>query len=448
MVTAILITAAACLVGCYLTVLSFALRGVSRRRLSQILVDRGRSLDEDGYADRVARDLLVIGALRAVLGLLLVISLLASLRYAPATSQWHILTRYAVALAGGTLLVSVFFVALPASIARYHREAIVAGNQGVLRVIRVMFAPLALTMIWVDPLVQRIIGIDAVERADDFDLSDEVMTVVEDHEGADVAEEQKEMLEAVFDLPKTTAEEIMTPRTDVKGLEVGATLDEVKAFILEAGHSRIPVYENSLDTIRGILYAKDLIQFVGDGETFDIESLLREPLMVPESKPVTDLLRDFKSTKVHMAIVVDEYGGTAGLITIEDIIEELVGEIQDEYEEPEEQPQFVPVGDGIYDVDARAYIDDVNDKLEASLPEDEDYDTLGGLVVSALGHIPVAGEAFVAHELRFTVTEAERTRVKRVRVEPAPEGDESETPEPLEAAAATAAESADLNGTD
>jgi len=194
----------------------------------------------------------------------------------------------------------------------------------------------------------------------------------------------------------------------------------VKQLAREAGHSRFPVYDGNLDNIVGVLYVKDLLNLVGhNGEApFDLRRTVRPALFVPESKSLRDLLAEMQQRKVHLALVLDEYGGTAGLITIEDILEEIVGEIQDEYEPDEPaEPRIELVGEGVAEADGRAYIDDVNDKLGIELPEEEDYDTVGGFVFATLGHIPEAGESFTYSSVRLTVVEAERTKVVKVRLE-------------------------------
>jgi CBS domain containing-hemolysin-like protein len=222
----------------------------------------------------------------------------------------------------------------------------------------------------------------------------------------------------------------MTPRTDVVGIDVDATLEQIRDVIIEKGFSRYPVYEGTIDHIVGILYAKDLIRLVGqpvtaessDDEGYDLRRLLREALLTPETKPVQALLAEFKARHVHIAIVLDEYGGTAGIVTIEDVIEELVGDIQDEYEQPETTPELRWIDDQTAEVDARMHVDDVNDALRLKLPEDEDYDTVGGFVFSTLGHIPIVGETVEYGSAKLTVIEAERTKVNRVRIElPSPD---------------------------
>jgi magnesium and cobalt transporter len=198
-------------------------------------------------------------------------------------------------------------------------------------------------------------------------------------------------------------------------------LDRVKEVIAESGHSRIPVFEGSLDHIVGILYARDLIKLVGEPpEKFNLRAALRPPLFVPETKLLRDLLRDFTLHKVHIAIVSDEYGGTSGLITIEDIFEELVGEISDEHE-PEEPAMLKRIDDQTVEADGRIAIDELNRILGLNLPEDAGYETLAGFVSTTVGRIPELGATFEYETTRYTVIDAEPQRVNRVRIELAPQ---------------------------
>ena len=225
------------------------------------------------------------------------------------------------------------------------------------------------------------------------------------------------MIENVLDLDETTAEEIMTPRTDMVAINIDDDLNGVLDTITSAGHSRIPVYEENIDKIIGLIYAKDLLGQVGKKhEEFELRSMIRKPYFVPETKPLRDLLHEFQNQKLHIAVVLDEYGGTAGIVTIEDILEELVGEIVDEYEKT--PPETVKkVDDTTIEVDARMYIDEVNSEFELNLPEDEDYDTLGGFVFSHLGYIPKTGESFEYENVKFTIAAAEPRNIKRVRIQ-------------------------------
>jgi magnesium and cobalt exporter, CNNM family len=403
-----------CLLVCYFSACNIGLKTLSRKRLADRL---GVGFDRDRLARFYRHQpmmLLMTGTIRAVLSLVVLLAMLYY--FEERLIGWTRLAIYLAAflVAGG--LVSIFAVAIPVSWARYQREGLIALSLPLLNTLLVVFSPIVWCLHLFDPVIRRISGVDLADD-DDSDLSDEVLSMVEGHEdGAEVDEAQKEMIEAVFDLSDTDAEQVMTPRTDIIGIEVGSSLEQVKQAILQHGHSRIPVYEQTIDNIVGILYAKDMIRYVGDSEDFDLRSVLRDAMMVPESKNAGELLGEFKAEKVHIALVLDEYGGTAGLVSIEDILEELVGEIQDEYEQAEQTPQIQRVGDQILRVDARVEIDDLIDELNIELPEDEDYDTVGGFVFATLGHIPKAGEAFDYEGLRFTVTEAERTRVVRVEV--------------------------------
>jgi len=226
--------------------------------------------------------------------------------------------------------------------------------------------------------------------------------------------DEMEMITSVIEFHDSRVSEIMTPRTDIEALPVGASRDQCVQTVLEVGHSRIPVYEETLDSVVGVLYAKDLLA-VAPGNGFELARVMREAFYVPETKAISDLLEEFRSQKVHMAIVLDEYGGTAGLVTIEDLIEEIVGEIADEYEQIEPE-MFDRVDARTLEVDARMYIDDLNDELTVDLPEEEDYDTVGGFVFSTLGAIPAAGEQFDYEGLQFTVLEAEPRKINRIRI--------------------------------
>jgi CBS domain containing-hemolysin-like protein len=407
----------AALVGCYFATCAIALRTFSRSRLAEMLDSRGQPERLTPFIERVRELQLVSASLRAITSMIV---LLAALHFFQSEFEaWSLHWQYFAAFLLAGTLVSVFIVAVPVSWAHYQTEPLLVRSMVLLRIVLGVLWPIVRVLHAFDPIVRRISGAD-IDHDDEDAVSDEVMSVVEDHESTGkVDPAQKQMIEAVFDFPTTTAEEIMTPRTEIDGIEVAATLEQIKAHVAEHGHSRIPVYEDNLDHIAGILYAKDLIPFIDtpDVKSFALRDVMREAMMVPESKSVHELLAEFRANQVHIAILLDEYGGTAGLVTIEDIIEELVGEIQDEYEPPEEDTELVAVDEQTFDVDARMHVDDFNDQLDVELPEDEDYDTLGGFVVATLGHIPEVGEFVEFESLRLTVTEAERTRVSRLKVE-------------------------------
>ena len=233
-----------------------------------------------------------------------------------------------------------------------------------------------------------------------------------------VAQDAVKMIEGVFELPRTVVREVMTPRPDIVAVPVDASLEEVVEVIRESGHSRIPVYEGSVDRIVGILLVKDLLRHLEApaDRPFDLHALLREPYFVPDTKPVADLLREFRERKVHQAIVVDEFGGTFGLVTLEDLVEEIVGEIYDEYEVPQPGIRMTPQGDAL--IEGGTPIDDVNERFGLDLPT-EDYDTVAGFILGELGHVPKVGDTVAWEDgTVFTVEDVEDRRVKWVRMRP------------------------------
>jgi putative hemolysin len=244
---------------------------------------------------------------------------------------------------------------------------------------------------------------------------DEVRALVDagEEEGL-IEEDEKEMIVGVFGLSDTKVREVMVPRIDVVAVPHDASLDEALDAIIEAGHSRLPVYRETLDDILGLLYAKDLLTaFRSRDYGIDLTKRLREPHFVPESKRVDELLTELQSRKVHMAIVVDEYGGTAGIVTIEDLLEEIVGEIQDEYDTEESKILQVSESEGTFN--AGVDIDDVNRLMGIALPTDE-VDTLAGLVLDRLGRVPLVGEWASFPDARIEVQSVTGRRVDRVRV--------------------------------
>jgi putative hemolysin len=231
-----------------------------------------------------------------------------------------------------------------------------------------------------------------------------------------ILESEKEMIASILEMDDTAAREVMVPRIDVVALNVETTFQGALDVILEAGHSRIPVYEDNIDKIVGMLYAKDLLLCFRENRIdTSIRDLLRPTYFVPVSKKVNILLRDMQKHRVHIAVVVDEYGGTAGLVTIEDILEEIVGEIQDEYD-AEEDVHVEIVGPDAYLLNSRLDIYSLSKLLDTELPN-EDADTLGGLIYSILGHVPEQGEAVEVHGWQFTVLSIEGNRIDQVRAD-------------------------------
>jgi CBS domain containing-hemolysin-like protein len=239
-----------------------------------------------------------------------------------------------------------------------------------------------------------------------------LLDVAEEEE--EIEEEERELITSIFEFGDTVVREVMVPRPDMVAIRSDSTLNEALNKIIEGGYSRIPLYEGDTDNIIGVLYAKDLLKKVHEGdEEVKLTSLGRAPMFVPEQKKVAELLREMQHERNHMAIVVDEYGGTAGLVTIEDLIEEIVGEIVDEYDV--EEPLVEPIDDDTIRVDAKMPIDEINELLTVDLPHDE-WDTVGGLVFGLTGRVPVQGETVTYDSLRFKTERVTGRRIQKVLI--------------------------------
>jgi CBS domain containing-hemolysin-like protein len=250
------------------------------------------------------------------------------------------------------------------------------------------------------------------------DLIDEIEESRPSTRGLDLeelGEVERQMIDGILGLESMTARDIMVPRLDVIAVERSVPPDDMIEKIKTAGHSRIPVYLGSVDRILGVLYAKDLLPFViGTTRRIPLLDLIRPAYVVPESKKVNDLFAELKRARIHIAIVADEYGGTAGLVTIEDILEEIVGEIQDEYDT--EQPLFESVEENVLLADGRLPIEDVEDALRIRFADDDDFGTLGGFVHKHLGRLPIQGDTFEAEGVRVEIINVERHRIRRLRI--------------------------------
>jgi magnesium and cobalt transporter len=225
-------------------------------------------------------------------------------------------------------------------------------------------------------------------------------------------ETEGDMLQAIFEFGDTIVREIMVARPDMVCCSVDAGLDELRQLIIVSGHSRIPIYEGTIDRVVGVVYAKDLLRYWGASQgELSPTTVMRPPFFVPETKHIEELLVDFRTRRVHMAIVVDEYGGTSGLITIEDLLEEIVGDIQDEYDLEEDWAQ--PQGDGTLLLDARANVEELEEFFDVEIPRDK-FDTVGGLLIHLLGNVPLTGETTRAHGLLLKVVDADERKVRKV----------------------------------
>ncbi len=245
-------------------------------------------------------------------------------------------------------------------------------------------------------------------------LDDELHRVLELEETRELKPDDKEMISSIIEMHDTSVREVMVPRVDMVCAEKSRPIPELLELIREMGHSRIPIYGDSVDDIVGVAYAKDLLQLSEDPEgEKGLEDLLRPPYVVPETKKAAELLKEFQQEKIHLAIVVDEHGTTAGLVTLEDLLEEIVGEIQDEYDD--EDPMYEALSDGSFLVHARLNIDTLNDILDLDITPDG-FETVGGLVFNELGRVPEPGEAVPFRNFRIVVREVEGQRIIKAAV--------------------------------
>lgn len=415
--------------GTLLSILVQSLRDLSRSTLEDIVALRANPAaaarisrilnDLEGHAAATALP-------RTAFNLVVAIGLIfwiAALRTG-GTPQWG---DAFVGCAVATILLWLFTAVLPTSIARHAGELTVYSWSPMLRVFYVVGMPLRSIASLLDEAIRRLSGKNHQTQAQE--RQDEILSVVEEaREEGQFDDTERDMIEAVVKFRDKTVGQVMTPRTEIKAIDAGCTLSEVTASIRRVGHSRIPVYEGSVDRIIGVFYVKDLMRWLAGegsrgGKAFKLANVVRPAYFVPQTKTVRELLAELLNKRVHIAMVADEYGGTAGLVTIEDIIEEVFGNIQDEYEVPESEAVEVKlhVASRTAEIDGRTYIADANDELaplNVEIPESDDYDTVGGFVTVTLGRIPKAGETFDADRLRVTILSAEATRVTRIRVEP------------------------------
>ncbi|GAC1682670.1 MAG: hemolysin family protein [Gemmatimonadaceae bacterium] len=299
-----------------------------------------------------------------------------------------------------------------------------------------VFAVIAMPFTWIlnksSQLVLASFRLAPPGDADSVHSPDELRMLVEQSQEEGVLEQQDaDLIEGVFEFSEKTAREVMTPRTSIVALSVDATLEEALTVADDSELSRFPVYEGTVDNIIGLVLAKELLTVLrrrvaappSTTEEFTLRSIMRDIHVVPGSRQVEEVLADFKRLKEHLAIVLDEYGGTAGLVTMEDLLEEIVGEILDEYDEPERSPRPAPAGEVI--VAGATEIADVNDRFALALPTD-DFTTIGGLVFGALGRLPLVGDRVVVGGATMTVREMHGRRVGSLAVDPTPSG----SPEP------------------
>ncbi|MBN2030146.1 HlyC/CorC family transporter [bacterium] len=267
-----------------------------------------------------------------------------------------------------------------------------------------------------EKLADRLSSLFRVHGEAPFVDHDDLITLFKlgEEKGA-LDQDEREMIHSIFEFRDTAVKEIMVPRMDMVCADKTASIEEILTLVKEKGHSRIPIYNETVDDIVGILFVKDLLPYKKDEKEIPgLASLVRKAYFVPESKMIDELLKEFQRERIHMAIVVDEYGGTAGLITLEDVIEEIVGEIRDEYDS--EKPLIQKINDTNWIVDGKINIEELNDTLNLEIPSEEDYESLGGFIFSLMGRIPNEKEEIKYQKLKLVIEKVLRQRIKKVRI--------------------------------
>jgi len=317
-----------------------------------------------------------------------------------------------------TLFTIVFGELVPKQIGLAHAERVSLAAAWLIDGLGTILGPLVAILTWLTRQVSRLFAADVT--AQERISADELRLIIEQGGEQGILEaEEEQMIHAVIELGERKVHEVMVPRVAIASLPQQASLEEAIELIVQAGHSRIPVYQESIDEIVGILYAKDLLPYLKPDAPPrpPLRKLLRPPVLVPESMSIDDLLHELQRRKVHIAIVLDEYGGTAGLVTIEDLLEEIVGEIQDEYDV--EEPLVVQISDDEARVDGRLDVDELLELFDlddVELEDDEEYDTVGGLLYHRVGGVPAPGDTIEVEGLRLTVETTDGRRVGKVLV--------------------------------
>lgn len=320
-----------------------------------------------------------------------------------------------------TVVILIFGEITPKLIARNNGALLAEFVIVIIYSMTLILKPVIIFLMFISKLIGRVLGINITSSQIVITEEDIISFVnVGNAEGV-IEEDEKEMIHSIVTLGETTAKEVMTPRTSMLAFEGTKTINEVWDEIIENGFSRIPVYNETIDDVIGIMYVKDLMTYIKDGNLdVPINQFVRSAYFIPETKSIIEVLKEFRTLKVHIAMVLDEYGGVVGLVTIEDLIEEIVGEIRDEYDD-EEEFFFKKINENEYEVDAMIDIETLDKELELELPISEDYESLAGLIVTELGKIGDVGDEVQLNNIYLKVLEVDKMRISKVLIKILPE---------------------------
>ncbi len=416
----------------FLAAAEIAVISVPKLRIKQ-LIDNGNPIAEVLYrlADDSSRFLATIQIGVTLMGFLAsataAVSLSDGLAAALRSLAIEAHTAQAIAVALITIVLSIVTLVLgelaPKSIALAHSERIALFVARPIDFLAHLVAPLVRLLVWLTNIIAKPFG-GQPRRGMPIVTEEEIKTLVDaGEEGGVLEEDEKEMIYSIFEFGETVAREVMVSRVDIVALAADTPLLDAMDVVIQHNHSRVPVYQDTIDNVVGILYAKDLLKVLRE-KGRDAANLIRLPDIVrpatftPESKKVDELFKEMQKRRIHMAIVIDEYGGTAGLVTIEDILEEIVGEIQDEYDQAEEA-MIQASGEEEWLIDARTNLSDINDLIKTDFPLG-DSDTLGGFIYSALGKVPLPGDEVQHGKLQLKVMNVAGRRIGKVKVRTMP----------------------------
>lgn len=334
--------------------------------------------------------------------------------------NWDLISNNAVGLSVFLVTLAIGFLNIvvgeisPKSLGLQYAERVVLWVAGPLMFLSYIASPIIAFTAWTSNLIVRRFGGTASFSPPILTEEELKMLVEAGEEEGVLEEEEKQMIHSIFEFTDTVVRKVMTPRIDIKAVEVTDSVNDLVEVIMQEGHTRIPVFEDSIDNIVGIVHAKDLLRALhANGKKTYIRELMKPPYVIPENKMVDELLAVFKKSKIQLAIVVDEYGGTAGLVTIEDLLEEIVGDIMDEYDV--EEPMVEVIDENTTIVDARTAIDEINDQMALTLPEEE-FDTIGGLVFGILGKQAEEGDRVEYDTAVFIVEKMDGRRIQKIRI--------------------------------
>ncbi len=406
----------------FFSVATGALQSYSKVKLESLFRSHAARDRVKAYIERSDRTLLSARVLKTLSNIVLVVAI----TFLVQDSVKEFSTRVILSLVFGLLALVFVAEVVPRAIARRKAEKVLKLLFPLFDTIARFIRPFTAVLNFILRIAFRIAGIREKENGEE-EIEKEILEAVSEGEREGyIKREDRSMIASILDFRDEEVSAVMTPRTDMVSIPSASTLADAIDVAREKGHSRIPVHKGNRDRIVGVIYVKDILFTMADGDARKkpVTEIMRKPFFVPETKRITSLLRQFQNGLQHMAIVLDEYGGTAGLITVEDIVEEIVGEIADEYDVGDEDFYMKQLDERSIVAQGVVRIDDVNEELRIELPEDLGYDTVGGFLSHSMGRIPAKGEEYVFNGTTFTVLEANERRINKVKIVVAHEPEE------------------------